>query len=93
MALMTESFRTSYVASARPRERVRASVVLSVLGTIVGVALGTLVRLRREVLTVAGLACLAGAAWTAGLAAGLAATGVALLVLEFLTSDAGETRR
>lgn len=92
MAIMTEAFRASYVASARPREA-RSSVVLSVLGTVVGVVAGTLVRLRRELLTVAGFACLAASAWTFALWAGLAATGVALLVLEFLTSDAGETRR
>lgn len=87
MALMTEAFRASYVATAQPRVRARGSVVLAVLGTIVGVVLGTVVRLRRELLTIAGLACLAASAWTFSLWAGLAATGVALLVLEFLTSE------
>lgn len=90
MALITDSFRTNYATSVRPRESTRPSVVLSVLGAIVGVLAGTLVRMRREVLTVAGLACLAASAWTFAMWAGLAATGVALLVLEFLTSDSGQ---
>lgn len=92
MVVMSESFRASYTTSVRPRER-RPSVVLAVLGTIIGVVAGTMVRLRREVLTVAGLACLAASAWTFALWAGLAATGLALLVLELLTSDSGEQHR
>lgn len=93
MVVMSESFRESYATSVRPRASARASLVLAVLGTIIGMVAGTLVRLRRELLTVAGLACLAASAWTFALWAGLAATGLALLVLEFLTSDSGEQRR
>lgn len=43
---------------------------------------------RTAILTVAGLGSLTASAWVAfGLAPGLAATGVAALVLEFLTDD------
>jgi len=46
-------------------------------------------RLRRAVLVISGLGCLTAAAWTFGLAAGLSALGVALLVLD-LSMGEGE---
>ncbi len=42
---------------------------------------------RTPVLTVGGFGFLSAAAWTLHVAAGLAAIGVALLILEYLTSS------
>lgn len=43
---------------------------------------------RTAALTMSGLDCLAASAWTAfGLPAGLAAAGIALIVLEFLSGE------
>lgn len=48
-------------------------------------------RVRTAALTVGGLGCLTAAAWTMALPAGLAAAGVSLFALEYLTND-GSTR-
>lgn len=48
---------------------------------------------RTAVMTVAGFGSLTASAWTAfGTAAGLAATGVSFLIVEFLTTDEGTKR-
>ena len=46
-------------------------------------------KLRAPILPVAGLAALDAAAWTVHLTAGLAAVGLSLLLLEWLTRPAG----
>lgn len=49
---------------------------------------------RAGLLTLGGLGSLAASAWTAwGVAPGLAATGAALLVVEYLTGDESGARR
>lgn len=49
---------------------------------------------RTTLLTLAGFGSLTASAWVAfGLAAGLAASGVSALVLEYLTGDDGEEKR
>lgn len=56
--------------------------------SIVASALARAREARTALLTVAGLGSLTASAWVAfGVAPGLAATGVAALVLEFLTTD------
>jgi hypothetical protein len=49
-----------------------------------------LVKARRAVLTVAGVGLISAAAWTVAVPLGLAAAGVSLLVLEYLTAPSGE---
>ncbi len=51
--------------------------------------LPTLASVRQVALTVGGLGCLSGAAWTAATWAGLAATGVSLLLVNWLSGDGG----
>lgn len=49
----------------------------------------TLSSVRQWTFTVGGLGCLTGAAWTIGLGIGLAAGGVSLLLLNWLSGDGG----
>lgn len=48
-----------------------------------------LASVRQVALTVSGLGCLTGAAWTVGMGFGLAAGGVSLLLLNWLSGDGG----
>ena len=49
-------------------------------------------RARTALLSLAGFGCLTAAAWSVSLPAGLAAAGLSLLVLEYLTADGGKRR-
>lgn len=86
-----ESFSRGYtVRAARPERARRAVPRLASLAAALGTLLAALVvgarRLRREALTIGGLGSLVAGAWTYGLTIGLVGTGLALLLLEWLTS-------
>lgn len=50
--------------------------------------------LRNGLLSMAGLAALTGAVWDAwGQAAGLAAAGISLVLIDFMTDDKGDETR
>lgn len=83
-----EEFFNSYNATVAPKPKSqRRSVVATFLGMVLGVIAGTTVKVWRGfkpvALSVAGLALLAGAAFTLGLGWGLAAAGLSALILEW----------
>jgi hypothetical protein len=89
MTVFSEFFNSYNVTLAKPvRARKNRLSILAVLaGVVIATAVRFATRVRREALTVAGLGLLAAAAWNLSTWAGLAATGVACLVLEHLLSD------
>jgi len=80
---------------ARLREvpAVRRRAALATLGMLLARLVVALPRLRAAALSVGGFGCLTAAAWTVAMPLGLAAAGVSLLVLEWLTSDESGRRR
>ena len=73
---------------ARPTTRSARRPLLAVLAVMAVQLVALLPRARTALLSVAGFALLVAGAWTTfGLGAGLAASGVALLVLEYLSDD------
>lgn len=83
-SVLTGTYKTK--VGPRTTAQPRKAVLAVLLGTLAAL-LVRLLRARREILTLTGLGFLAGAAWTYGTGAGLAATGLAVLVLEFLMGD------
>lgn len=67
---------TSTVRERKPRRALLAVLSQDVVRPVSALLAGS------AVLTLAGLACLVAAAWVVGVAWGLAATGVALLVFD-----------
>lgn len=59
-------------------------------GRLAGRLLPSLLALRTLLLSVCGFALITAAFWTLNLAAGLAAAGISLLVLEYLTASGSE---
>lgn len=87
MALL-ESFTGAYKAeraTARPRKHRTPLLVRA--GRLAARALPNLVALRTLLLSVLGFGLISAAFWTLSLAAGLAAAGISLLVLEYLTAS------
>jgi uncharacterized membrane protein YdjX (TVP38/TMEM64 family) len=76
-------------AARAPRTR---RPILTILAVMAARAVAGFPRARTAVMSVAGFGCLVAAAWTVSMAAGLAAAGVSLLALEYLTDD-GDRRR
>lgn len=86
-----ETFAKAYTVRAQRPERTRRATprlqsLVAVLGTLLAAIVVGASRLRREALTLTGLGFLVAGAWTRGLTWGLVASGVGLLVLEWLTS-------
>lgn len=79
------SFHQQMAKPVAPRTS-RLSALAILLGVVLANVVRITVRLKREALTLAGLGLLAAAAWQHSTIAGLAATGVACLVLEHLLS-------
>lgn len=73
-------------APSTPREP-RMLALATLLGAVLAVVVRVAIRVRREALTIAGLALLVSGAFVLGLGWGLAAAGVACFVLEGLLSE------
>lgn len=81
-AFAEELRRLRAVPSASPR-----TPLLVIVARWAARLLVALPRLRTAVLAVAGFGCLCAAAWMVAVPLGLAAAGVSLLVLEWLTEE------
>lgn len=93
MALQATSFGQAYKAARANRPpRQQRPPILATLGRLLGRLLPTWAAVRTLVLSLAGFGLLVTAAFTLHVAAGLAASGVCLLVLEYLTSSGGSSR-
>jgi hypothetical protein len=89
MATPSATFRSAYRAQRRAlatTPRRPRTPVLTHLGRLTARALPTWAGFRRATLSLTGFAALTSAAWTIHTAAGLAAAGVSLLLLEWLTA-------
>ena len=78
---------------ARPARATRRRPLLTVLAVAAARLVVATSRARTAAMSVAGFGCLTMAAWTVSTSLGLAAAGVSLLVLEYLTNDGGGRRR
>lgn len=78
---------------ARPARATRRRPLLTVLAVAAARLVVATGRARTAAMSIVGFGCLVMAAWTTfGLGAGLAATGLSVLVLEYLADD-GRARR
>lgn len=81
---------------ARPASVARRRPLLTTLAVLAARVVAAAPRARTLVMSVTGFGCLVSAAWvTFGVGAGLAATGLSVLVLEWLTDgqSSGSNRR
>lgn len=93
MTTAMEAFKAGREArTARTRRPALAVLGAGVLAlvTVLGQRLPGFAALRTAVLAVGGLGCLSAAAWLVAVPFGLAAAGLSLLVLEWLTGKGGE---
>jgi hydrogenase/urease accessory protein HupE len=87
-AYSQEAARLRALPAVPPREP-----LLAVLGRLAARVVVALPRARTAALSVGGFGCLVTAAWMVAVPAGLAAAGVSLLVLEYLSGEEGGRRR
>jgi hydrogenase/urease accessory protein HupE len=66
--------------------------LLALLGLFLARLVVALPRLRTLALSVGGFGCLVAAAWAVAIPAGLAAAGLSLLALEYLSGEDGRRR-
>jgi hydrogenase/urease accessory protein HupE len=93
-AYSAESARLRALNDARPGGiLVARTPVLVHLGRLAAKMMVALPRARTVAMSVGGFGCLVAAAWTVAVPAGLAAAGVSLLVLEYLSGDQAGGRR
>jgi hydrogenase/urease accessory protein HupE len=86
-AYSAESARLRALPAAPAREP-----LLATLGRLAARLVVALPRARTAALSVGGFGCLTAAAWMVAVPAGLAAAGVSLLVLEYLSGEEGRRR-
>ena len=84
LSALTSAYRTQR-ATAVPKPH--RTPILTRIGRGLARITPTWATLRTLTLSTAGLGCLTAAAWTVHIAAGLAAAGVSLLLVEWLTGD------
>jgi hypothetical protein len=93
-AYSAETARLRALNDARPGGILAARTpVLVHLGRLAARAVAGLPRLRTATMSVGGFGCLVAAAWMVAVPAGLAAAGVSLLVLEYLSGEQEGRRR
>jgi hypothetical protein len=95
MTTMREAFdqeRERLRNAAYPGGMFRRTPVLTLVGRIAARAVVALPRLRTTALSLGGFGCLVAAAWMVAVPAGLAAAGLSLLVLEYLSGEEGRRR-
>lgn len=80
---------TRTVRTRRPALAVLGAGLVA-LASVLGRRLPSFAALRTTVLAIGGFGCLATAAWMVAVPLGVAAAGLALLVLEFLSGKGGE---
>lgn len=81
---MTSAYRAE--RASRPARSARTPLLVHA-ARLLGRVLPTWKRVRTTALALAGFGCLTAAAWTVALPLGLAAAGVSVLLVEYLTGD------
>lgn len=85
---MLSAFTTAYrTERATRRPRAPRTPVLVRVARLAARRLPPWKQVRTGALSLAGFGCLTAAAWTIGLTYGLAAAGVSVLLIEYLTGD------
>jgi hypothetical protein len=86
-----EAFTSAYrTERAARRARTPRTPLLVRAGRLAARVLPSVKALRRAVLSLAGFGCLTAAAWLVALPLGLAAAGISVLFIEYLTSGDGQ---
>lgn len=82
-----QAFTSAYRAERAARRRRTRTPLLICVARLLARTIPTWRKVRTTLLSLAGFGCLTAAAWTVNLTLGLAAAGLSVLLVEFLSGD------